>query len=57
MLDYSELKLEQCDWWKYYITPGDLLIDKHNNIFEVGACYWPKKAELVQLNREAKKSE
>lgn len=57
MLDYSDLKLEQCDWWKYYITPGDLLIDKNNNIFEVGACYWPKKAELVQLNREAKKSE
>lgn len=52
--DYTNLRHPQRDSIKVYLAPGDLLIDKNRNIFEVGFCwnnYNQKIAQLVQLNR------
>lgn len=52
--DYTNLRYPQRDSIKVYLAPGDLLIDKNHNIFEVGFCwnnYNQKMAQLVQLNR------
>lgn len=59
-LDYTDLKIPQRNYLPLYLVPGDICIDKNNNSFEVAMCYGDsgrKKAQLVQLNREAMKSE